>query len=314
MQVSAVSAPTTTPRGMLFNLQRCSLHDGPGIRTTVFFKGCPMFCTWCHNPEGIGDAAELMLYENRCLSCGACSEVCPVREDGASPVGLPWNSAACLRCGACAKVCPAEARELAGREYGIHELMDLVERDKVFFEASGGGITFSGGEPLNQPDFLRACLRACRKRGLHTAVDTCGLAPGHVILEVADLADLVLYDLKHMDSATHRRHTGVGNRRILDNLRILSEAGTDLWVRVPLIPEVNDGEADLDALGAFLASLERGHPVFLLPYHPTGAGKAARFGSRVGSLPFAVPATERLESARHRLRNFGLDVSIGGAP
>jgi pyruvate formate lyase activating enzyme len=314
MQVSAVSAPTTTIQGRLFNLQRCSVHDGPGIRTTVFFKGCPLSCDWCHNPEGIGATPELMLHAERCFSCGACSEVCPITEAGAAPAGSSWNAAACLRCGSCVEACPADARELAGRMHDVRELVDLVERDRPFFEASGGGVTFSGGEPLDQPDFLTACLRACRERGLHTAVDTCGLAPRDLMFEVADLADLVLYDLKHMDSEAHRRHTGVGNRQILDNLRLLSTTQTEIWVRVPLIPGVNDGVAHLEDLGAFLASLPRRHRVVLLPYHAIAAGKTTRLGVSAVFTAYPTPDTAMLGAVQQRLQNFGLEVATGGSP
>ena len=180
--------------GTVFDIQQCSIHDGPGVRTTAFLKGCPLRCWWCHNPEGIDSAPELMITADRCLVCHACTEVCPIGDSGAVPAGQPWNRNACVGCGSCVDVCPADARELMGREYGAVELVDRVERDRVFFEVSGGGVTFSGGEPLHQPDFLVACLKLCRERGLHTAVDTCGLAPPEAILEVAGLTDLVLFD------------------------------------------------------------------------------------------------------------------------
>jgi len=304
----------TGSSGRLFNLQRCSVHDGPGIRTTVFFKGCPLSCAWCHNPEGIDETAELMLHAERCLSCGACSEVCPVSKEGASPVGSPWNVAACLRCGSCVEVCPAKARELVGREYDVCGLVDFVERDRPFFESSGGGVTFSGGEPLNQADFLMACLRECGERRLHTAVDTCGLAPRDVMLEVAGHADLILYDLKHMDCEAHRRHTGVGNRQILENLCLMSATETEIWVRVPLIPGVNDDTAHLDRLGAFLTSLPRRHRIFLLPYHAIAAGKTFRLGRSATFSSFVVPENEMLRAAKKRLQAVGLDVEVGGSP
>jgi pyruvate formate lyase activating enzyme len=313
MESFAVSAPATVIEGRVFNLQRCSVHDGPGIRTTVFLKGCPLSCAWCHNPEGISEDPELMLHAGRCLSCGACSEVCPVTEDDASPVGSLWDETACLRCGACVEACPADARDLAGRIHDVGELVDLVERDRPFFEASGGGITFSGGEPLSQPEFLKACLKACRARGLHTAVDTCGLAPRGVMLEVAGLADLILYDLKQMDSEAHRRFTGADNVLILENLRALSNSGTELWVRAPMIPGVNDDDTNLDALGAFLSSLPQRHRVFLLPYHPIAEAKTVRLARAGGFSEFAVPDTGTLVGARRRLQTFGLEVSIGGA-
>ena len=314
MRAVAISAPGRDAVGRVFNLQRCSVHDGPGIRTTVFFKGCPLACAWCHNPEGIRAAAELMLHVGRCLSCGACSEACPIDDGGAAPVGEPWNPDACTRCGACVEACPADAREMAGRDYTAGELAELLQRDRPFFEASGGGVTFSGGEPLGQPEFLVACLRACRERGLHTAVDTCGVAARDTVLEVAGLADLVLFDLKLMDRVAHRRYTGVDHQLILDNLRAISSGETEVWVRLPLIPCVNDDNTELDAFGSFLATLPRRHRVFVLPYHGIASGKTTRLAGRSSVPVFAAPTEEGLVAARARLEAFGLEVSIGGSP
>jgi len=314
MQDPAVSAPETVFSGRLFNLQRCSVHDGPGIRTTVFLKGCPLDCAWCHNPEGLDAAPELMLDGGRCLACGACGEACPVVDGGAVPVGMPWDRAACLGCGSCVDVCPTEARKLVGREHDVRGLIDVVERDRPFFDPSGGGVTFSGGEPLYQADFLKACLRECRQRGLHTAVDTCGLAPGDVVLEVAGIADLVLFDLKHMDPEAHRRYTGADNHAIFENLRRLSASDHEVWVRVPLIAGVNDDDGNLDLLGAILSSLPRRHRVFLLPYHPIAEGKTARLVGSSSFTPFHAPDVDRLSAAGRRLRAIGLDVTLGGSP
>jgi len=314
MRTAAVFEPMAEIEGRLFNLQRCSVHDGPGIRTTVFLKGCPLECAWCHNPEGIDTAPELLLSTERCISCGVCREVCPVGDGGAAPVGTPWDRTACLKCGACVDACPADARELAGTDSSAHELAIVLERDRPFFEASGGGVTFSGGEPLSQPEFLASCLHACRERGLHTAVDTCGMAPRDVFVEIAGLADLILFDLKHMDPEAHRRLTGADNRLILENLRGLSSTKTEVWVRVPLIAGVNDDDANVEALGDFLTSLPRRHPVFLLPYHPIAEGKNTRLGRSSVFTPFAAPSADRLGTAGRRLRAFGLDVTLGGSP
>lgn len=314
MSAVAVSEPGAEIAGSVFNLQRCSVHDGPGIRTTVFLKGCPLSCAWCHNPEGIDPEPELMLHAERCLACGACRESCPLPVGGAAPVGAAWDPVRCRRCGSCVAACPAGARELAGRSYHAPELVDLLERDRPFFEASGGGVTFSGGEPLSQPSFLAECLRRCRSRGLHTAVDTCGSAARDTMLEVARLTDLVLFDLKLMDREAHRRYTGGDNRMILDNLRALSAEGTEVWVRLPLVPGVNDGAANLDAAGAFLGSLPRRHRVFVLPYHGLAAGKTARLAGRAARPRFRTPDAEALETARERLASFGLEVTVGGSP
>jgi pyruvate formate lyase activating enzyme len=314
MTTSAVSADPAIVTGRVFNIQRCSVHDGPGIRTTVFLKGCPLSCSWCHNPEGIDDAPVLMISADRCLSCCACSEACPVEEGGAAPAGEAWDRGACTRCGSCVKACPADARELAGRDFEIDELMDVLERDRVFFDTSGGGVTFSGGEPLAQSDFLTKCLRKCRRRGLHTTVDTCGLAPRESLLEVARQSDLVLYDLKHMDPIRHLSETGSDNRLILDNLRALSDSDVDVWIRLPLIPGFNDDADNIEATGAFLAALPRRHRVFVLPYHGIANGKRSRLDETADQPSLRSPEAEELKAVAEALTAHNFEVTVGGSP
>ena len=314
MTGSAISAETAQLTGRVFNVQRCSVHDGPGIRTTVFLKGCPLACTWCHNPEGIDAAPELMISSNRCLSCRSCTEVCPVDEGGAAPAGEPWDREVCTRCGSCVEACPADARELAGREYAVAELVDVIERDRVFFDSSGGGVTFSGGEPIGQPEFLVASLSECRRRGLHTAVDTCGLAPRETLYEVADLADLVLFDLKHMDCDQHRAETGIGNRIILGNLRALSESDTEIWIRIPVIPGFNDDPENIAAMVAFLEGLPRRHRVCLLPCHNIADGKRSRLEDHAVRSGIQTPDAASLEIFAQQLMQRDLEVEVGGSP
>ena len=313
MTAIAVSAETSAAMGRVFNIQRCSVHDGPGIRTTVFLKGCPLSCSWCHNPEGIDEAPVLMINADRCLSCGACSEACPVEKGGAVPAGQLWDRAACTRCGSCVEACPADARELAGREYGVDELVDELERDGVFFDTSGGGVTFSGGEPLAQAGFLSECLRECRRRGLHTTVDTCGLAPRDTLLEVAQRADLLLYDLKHMDPIRHRSETGVDNRLILDNLRALSESDVEVWIRFPMIPGFNDDAANIEATGAFLEGLPRRHRVFVLPYHGIADGKRSRLEETADLSVLHSPGMEAIAEVAETFVKHKLEVTVGGS-
>jgi pyruvate formate lyase activating enzyme len=312
MTTTAVSAESVGVAGRIFNIQRCSVHDGPGIRTTAFLKGCPLSCTWCHNPEGIDEAPVLMISADRCLGCRECVEACPVEEGGAEPAGEAWDRDACTRCGSCVDACPADARELAGRDFSVGELVDILERDQVFFESSGGGVTFSGGEPLAQPEFLIDCLQECRRRGLLTAVDTCGVAPQESLLQVADLADLVLYDLKHMDPARHRTETGADNRLILDNLRALSHSEVDIWVRIPLIPGFNDDSANIEDIGAFLDELSRRHRIYVLPYHELADGKRARMEKPGGRTGVHSPNTEMLDAVAEKLARHDLEVIIGG--
>ena len=313
MTAIAVSAETSAATGRAFNIQRCSVHDGPGIRTTVFLKGCPLSCSWCHNPEGIDEAPVLMINADRCLTCGACSEACPVEKGGAVPAGQLWDRSACTHCGSCVEACPADARELAGREYGVDELVDELERDRVFFDTSGGGVTFSGGEPLAQAGFLSECLRECRRRGLHTIVDTCGLAPRDTVLEVAQRADLLLYDLKHMDPIRHRSETGVDNRLIFDNLRALSESDVEIWIRIPLIPGFNDDAANIEATGAFLEGLPRRHRVFVLPYHGIADGKRSRLEETADLSVLHPPGMEAIAEVAETFLKHKLEVTVGGS-
>jgi pyruvate formate lyase activating enzyme len=205
--------------GIVFDIKKFSIHDGPGIRTTIFFKGCPLRCWWCHNPEGLTPEPELMIRANRCIRCDACLDVCPhgaISRDGDK---VFTDVAKCLRCGTCVAACYAEARQIVGQEMAAAQVMAEIERDVPFYDESGGGATFSGGEPLLQPDFLCELLSACRARGIHTAVDTCGFAPWEVLDSVRKYVDLFLYDLKLMDEARHRAFTGVSNALILSNLR-----------------------------------------------------------------------------------------------
>jgi pyruvate formate lyase activating enzyme len=291
--------------GRVFNLQRYSLHDGPGIRTTVFLKGCPARCLWCHNPESQAFGPEVVRIETRCAACGNCETVCP---HGAPPPG----SGLCAACGECIEACPAGARELAGRETTVDEVMDEVQRDRIFFQESGGGVTFSGGEPLAQLGFLRALLEASRDLDLHTAVDTCGFAPPDGLLGLVPLVDLFLFDIKLVDDRRHREMTGLPAEPILANLRALVAAHPSLWIRVPIVPGHTDGEEDVDAIATLVAGLTGVRHVSLLPFHGTGAAKARRLGRPFPLESLAPPPPERMEALAGLFRDRGLAVSIGG--
>jgi pyruvate formate lyase activating enzyme len=299
--VSVGSAVT----GRVFNVQRYSLHDGPGIRTTVFLKGCPARCFWCHNPESQSFAPEVLVVETRCLSCGTCATVCP---HGAPPPG----SGLCTACGACVEACPAGARQLAGRETTVGAVMDEVLRDRVFYEESGGGVTFSGGEPLAQPEFLTALLTAGRAAGLHTAVDTCGFAARERLLDLAPLVDLFLFDVKLVDDGRHRELTGLPVAPILGNLRALAAIHANIWIRIPVVPGYTDHEADVASAASLVAGLPGVHRISLLPYHRTGAAKARRLGRDGPPDTLHPPPAERLEALAALFRQRGLAVEIGG--
>ena len=308
------SGATSALRGVVFDIKKFALHDGPGIRTTVFLKGCPMHCWWCHNPEGQAARPEIMFHRSRCNGCGDCLGVCTPGALKLAAEGLLIDRNKCTLCGACVQACPAEALELSGREMTVAEVLAEIEKDGLFYDESGGGVTLSGGEPLMQPEFLLHLLRACKERGLHTALDTSGYTPWAVLERVSNHVDLFLYDLKLMDGGRHRRFTGVSSELILSNLRTLSDQGHAIIVRLPLIPGVNDGEENIRQTGEFLASLAHSHPLDILPYHRAGIGKYAKL-SRTYCFPeIQPPALERSAEIAQMLASFGLEVTIGGDP
>jgi len=309
--VRAAGDPSAA-EGMVFHIMRFATHDGPGIRTTVFLKGCPLACLWCHNPEHRLNLPAVIWDGRRCIGCGACVASCPTGACIASAGKIRLDPFRCRRCGRCADACPAEALERTERAVRLEALLETLERDLPFYEESGGGVTFSGGEPLAQPAFLLAALEGLGRRGIHRAVDTSGYADPGLLAAAARRTDLFLYDLKGIDPVKHRRATGVDNGLILENLARLSAAGAELVVRMPLVPGINDGHEDLAAAGAFLARLPRRPPVDLLPYHRAAAGKYRRLGLEPPLSGTSPPAAEALEEAARLLSSFGLTVRIQG--
>lgn len=304
--------PAQSPRGTVFNIMRFSVHDGPGIRTTVFLKGCPMHCAWCHNPEALAGAPEVMLRPERCIACADCVALCPhgaISEQGGAYVTDPDL---CARCGTCAEACASGARELVGREMSIDEVMREVERDATFFRESGGGVTFSGGEPLLQHRFLLLLLRACGERSLHTVVDTSGYASPDILYRVAELTDLFLYDLKSVNDDVHRRFTGVSGALVRGNLQRLASWGKRVVIRMPIIPGINDAEHDVEAAGRFIAALGNVVGINLLPYHDIGIDKYARLGMTYSLPDVHAPSGSHLNTIAENLSRFHPAVSIGG--
>jgi pyruvate formate lyase activating enzyme len=298
-------------QGIVFDIQRFSIHDGPGIRTTVFLKGCPLSCAWCHNPESQSPEPELAWWSARCIACGTCLAACPNGAIRREPPGgaLATDRSRCTVCGTCADACPAEARERIGVARTVAEVMDEVRRDLPFYAASGGGVTISGGEPLAQPRFLEALLRAARAEGIHTTLDTSGHAPWTVLDAVRGLVDLFLYDLKRADDDGHRRWTGVSNATLLDNLRALSARGHRIVVRVPVIAGVNEDPVAADAIAALAAGLPGVERIELLPGHRYAGGKYERLGRRAPDVG-AVP-DERLGAIAERMRRHAVAVRAG---
>lgn len=284
--------------GCVFNIMKYAVHDGPGIRTTVFLKGCPLSCLWCHNPESIDPGPQIMVWESKCIGCGDCRLVCEHEH--------------CISCGNCAAVCPSGARERVGRVMTTAEVMREIEKDTVFYDESGGGVTFSGGEPLQQPGFLQKLLVLCKRKMIHTAVDTTGLAPTETLLTVSRHTDLFLYDLKVMDEARHREYTGVSNRQILSNLQELAKNHNNIRIRIPFVPGMNDGEDNLRQTGAFVAGLPGVTRVHLLPYQHMGAEKYHRLKKEYSLPTLRPPDASTVEVAVNILEEYGLTVMIGG--
>lgn len=277
--------------GLIFDIQRFSVHDGPGIRTTFFLKGCPLRCGWCHNPEGLEGHIQLQYREESCIHCGECKAVCPARchflENGRHTVDF----SRCNACGACTDVCPSGALSLMGQEVSPETVLRAAQRDVPFYGAEGG-VTFSGGEASRQPEFLTQCLSLCRNAGLHTAVDTCGLMEKTTLETLAELCDLFLYDIKAITPALHQQGTGADNARILENYRILLERGCRVWVRVPVIGGFNASEEEMSRIAAFLQANPGAEQIELMPYHRLGIGKYSQIG-------FSTPE-DSLRQVSHR--------------
>ena len=298
----------------MFDIKKFSIHDGPGIRTTVFLKGCPLTCWWCHNPESQARGPEMMFRAQRCIRCGACLAVCAQGAISWDGDEVCTDGERCTLCRACVETCYAEAREIVGREMTVAQVMAEVERDVAFYDESNGGVTFSGGEPLLQPDFLLALLRACREKEIHTALDTCGFATWETLNRIREHVDLFLYDLKLMDDAKHREFTGASNALILKNLQALSQREHNIVLRVPIIPGINDDDDHVRQIGAFAAALPHLKRVDILPYHHGGAAKYDRL-DKVYDLPETrPPSDERMANIAQMLRGFGLQVQADRNP
>ena len=299
-------------KGIIFDIKRYAIHDGPGIRTTVFFKGCPMRCLWCHNPEGLVPEPELAFIKTRCLQdCNECVESCARGALSRQDQDISMDREKCDLCGDCVQVCPTEALEIVGRWMSVEEVMREIEKDMIFYDDSKGGVTFSGGEPLLQPEFLNALLEECKKKGIHTSLDTSGYATLENLVRIKDKVDLFLYDIKMIDDEKHKKTTGVSNKSILDNLRKLSEKGNKIAVRIPVIPEINNADEDISKIAEFITTLEKIKEICLLSYHNIGRHKYEKLNR-----PFMMKKTEPLseenkEKIKKKFEHFGFKVRIG---
>ena len=299
---------------LIFDIKRFAINDGPGIRTTLFMKGCPLRCVWCHNPEGFEDRPVKMYTKKKCIGCQTCVEVCPQKNLVLTPEGIK-DLGHCTTCGRCTDECPTFALEMAGREWPMDELMQVVEKERTVMEESGGGVTLCGGEPLMHPDYLCEVLDELGRRNIHRTVDTTLFASPETVRRVAERCELFLVDLKMMDSDRHFRYTRVRNEQILSNIQMLSTLDTPYWARIPLIVGVNADDDNLMASAAFLAGLKRPPEVVnLLVYHDVGKGKHARLGTiyNPDALSMEAPSEEMQQHALGIMQSFGLNAKIGG--
>ena len=329
--------------GLVGNIQKFSLHDGPGIRSTVFLKGCPLACQWCHNPEDVGFEPQLRWQGEKCIACGTCVSACPEKALQLDVSGLSRDAGTCVLCGKCAEACPSLAMELLGTFMTVAEVLAQVKKDTPFYESSGGGVTLSGGEPLAQAEFAAALLQALKREGMHTALDTSGYAPWEQLEKCAEYTDLFLYDIKHLDPVQHERLTGTDNVLILENLRRLAKRiaeteveraagqvarrvpgrdkqhvveyaawwGTDIWLRIPLLPGLNDDAGHIAAVGDLARELGI-REVCLLPYHHLAMGKYEKLGLTYEAPDLTEPTEQHMEELRQILVGKGLSAHIGG--
>ncbi len=281
-------------KATVFEIKRFAVHDGDGIRTTVFFKSCPLKCVWCHNPEGISFAPQLAYYTHKCIACGACASVCPTVAHVIGENGHSFVREKCIGCGKCADVCLGNALSFYGREMTVEELLPLLLEDKEFYENSGGGVTLSGGECLMQADFCAELLKQLKAQGIHTAVDTCGFVNREALLKVMPYTDVFLYDLKAVDAQVHQSCTAQTNGRIFDNLRFLDAQGCKIEVRIPYVPEYNASE--VPKIAALLKEIKNLVKVCVLPYHSYAGSKYTALGME-NTLPEKLPTTAEIEAA-----------------
>lgn len=296
--------------GIVFNIQHCCIHDGPGIRTGVFLKGCPLRCLWCANPESQLAHPQVFWDERKCSLCGACVAVCPQKALSVSDGKVRVKPNTCIGCGSCAAACPLGAREMTGKRMRVDEVMREVLEDRLFY-GEDGGLTVSGGEPLMQAEFTLALLRAAKEAGITTAVETSGFAAWETLEGLAPYCDTFLYDIKAVEAQKHLRYTGVDNAGILENLKLLSAhfPQCDIWIRTPLIPDYNDSEEDMALLAELAKSVPTATQLHLLPYHDLGEGKREQLGEGQ-AFRAEIPTAEHMERLRDLLRSSGVGIAV----
>jgi pyruvate formate lyase activating enzyme len=296
--------------GIVFNIQRYSLDDGPGVRTTVFLKGCPLSCLWCSNPESMNPLPEVTWRYTTCKRCGTCVETCPLGLITIDEDGVHIDRKSCDRCGKCVEACVTESLRMCGTRMTVEEVYNVVKRDIDFYKVSGGGITCSGGEVLMQADFVAELFKRCRENEIHTCADTSGFGSKQAMETILAYADLIYFDLKHMDAAEHQRLCGQSNDLILSNLALVVEKGIPMVIRVPLIPGYNDSDENITALAKTVADMTKETPVNILPYHRYGENKYRMTDKTYQLDGVKYPTEEELEKAKQIIESFGLKCEI----
>ncbi|MFC1954537.1 glycyl-radical enzyme activating protein [Chloroflexota bacterium] len=298
--------------GTIFNIQKFSVHDGPGIRTTVFMKGCPLQCRWCSNAESMNPEPELGFIRSSCNNCGNCIEVCFEKAISFDSNGfVQFERNLCTACGECVSVCSPGALVIYGRQVTVDDVFKEICKDKIFYEGSSGGVTVSGGEPLRQADFVAALFQKCHQAGIKTCLDTSGYSGHDKLREVLAFTNYVLYDIKHMDSDSHKHFTGVPNDRILSNAAVVAESGINILFRIPLIKNVNDTENNIRETARFIKTLSKHIAVELLPYHRLGIGKYQTLGRVYLQEAITAPSPEKIEAVICAFEEQGIKCTAG---